>query len=172
LERAYAQATAADDSLCRALSVAGIIESLFLEYADLSALEAWIPILEDLIPRIDSADANAKLRCYAGLIGAIFHCHGNPSALASYVDHTLSLIRAANHPNMKVAAATHLLRYGTHLGDMAIAKQALQLVRPLLRSPKVAPLRKGLCQLFVVVLCKRSAGASGARGDCPAAALG
>jgi hypothetical protein len=51
---------------------------------------------------------------------------------------------------LKVAAATHLLRYGTHLGDMAIAKQAFQLVWPLMRSPKVAPLRNGLCQLFVV----------------------
>jgi len=36
LERAYAQATALDDSLGRALTVAGIIESPFLEYADLS----------------------------------------------------------------------------------------------------------------------------------------
>ncbi len=149
LERAYVLATAVGDSMCRVQSVAGIIESVFLEYADFARLDPWIALLDGLLPTLVFTDANAKLRVYAALVGAALQRQGDPPALQGYVTHTLALLREADNPNLKAAAAAYLLRYGVLVGRMAIANQALALVQPVLCDPDVTPLRKGLCELFV-----------------------
>ena len=149
LERAYERATKNGDSVCRVFCVAGIVETLFLEYADFSRLDPWIVILEELVPHVAFPDANARLRIYASLVGATLQRKGNPPALEPYVVHTLALLQQADNPNLKIAAATHLLRYGTLVGKMSIAREVVEIVRPLLGDTDVTPLRRGLCELFV-----------------------
>jgi DNA-binding SARP family transcriptional activator len=149
LEIAYERATRNADSICRVLCVAGVIETVFLEYADFPRLDPWIDVLEELVPQVAFPDANAQLRVHAALVGATLQRKGNPPALEKYVERTLALLQEADSPNLKVAAATHLLRYGTLVGKMSTAQQVLKLVRPLLADPDVTPLRKGLCELFV-----------------------
>jgi hypothetical protein len=95
------------------------------------------------------ADANAELRVYGALVGAILQCQGNPPALENYVARTLNLLQQATDANLQVAAATHLLRYGTVVGRIGVARQTLALIEPILADPDVTPLRRGLCELFV-----------------------
>ena len=149
LERAYERATRNDDSVCRVFCVAGIVETLFLEYADFSRLDPWIVILEELVPHVSFPDANAQLRIYAALVGAALQRQGNPPRLDAYVVRALSLLQQADDPNVRIAAATHLLRYGALVGKMSIAREVLKIVSPLLSDTTVTPLRKGLCELFV-----------------------
>lgn len=149
LERAYVLATAAGDAMCRVWSIAGIIETVFLEYGHFARLDPWIALLDDLLPSLRFTDSNAELRVYAALIGAILQRQGNPARLEGYITHTLALLRAADNSNLKVTAATHLLRYGVVVGRMAIAKQALALVQPVLSDPDVNSLRQGLCEQFI-----------------------
>ena len=149
LERAYVLATAVGDGMCRVQSVAGIIESVFLEYADFAGLDPWIELLDGLLPTLTFTDANAELRVYAALVGAALPRQGDSPVLQGYVTHTLALLREADNPNLKAAAAAHLLRYGVLVGRMAITKQAHALVQPVLCDPDVTPLRKGLCEQFV-----------------------
>jgi LuxR family transcriptional regulator, maltose regulon positive regulatory protein len=149
LERACERATKNGDSICRVFCVAGIVETLFLEYGDFPRLDPWIAILEELVPRVCFPDANAQLRIYAALVGATLQRKGNPPALETYVARALVLLGEADNPNLRIAAATHLLRYGTLVGKMPIARQALEVVLPLLGDADVTPLRRGLCELFV-----------------------
>ena len=149
LERAYQRATKNADSICRVLCVAGVIETVFLEYADFQRLDPWIDILEELVPQVAFPNANAHLRVHSALVGATLQRKGNPPALEKYVKRMLALLQEADSPNLKVTAATHLLRYGTLVGKMSTARQVLEMVQPLLADPDVTPLRKGLCELFV-----------------------
>ena len=148
LKRAYSLAVEAGDAMCQVQSAAGIIETVFLEYAQFARVDAWVDILDGLLPSLKFTDANAELRAYAALIAAILQRRGNPPPLEGYVLRTLELLQEADSANLKVAAATHLLRYGVLVGRMAIAKQALALVQHLLFDPDISSLRKGLCEQF------------------------
>src|SRR5262249_8349447 len=112
LERAYAIATTEADALCRVKSVAGIIETVFLEYAAFVRLDPWIAILDRLLSGLQFPDANSELRVYAALVGAVLQRSGNPPAMQAYVERTFALIDEAGSANLKIAAATHLLPYG------------------------------------------------------------
>ena len=150
LERAFLLAAAAGDQHCQMQTVAGIIEAVFLEFQRFAQLGRWIAVLEQLLAEAPAfADANAELRVYGALVGAILQCQGNPPALENYVARTLNLLQQATDANLQVAAATHLLRYGTVVGRIGVARQTLALIEPILADPDVTPLRRGLCELFV-----------------------
>jgi DNA-binding SARP family transcriptional activator len=149
LQQAYALATAKAQSICRAQSVAGIIETIFLEYSDFARLDPWIEILHSLLTSLTFPDSDSELRVYAALVGAVLQRQGNPPAMHAYVEHTFALIAKASNSNLKIAAATHLLRYGVLVGRMTVAKRALAMAQPILAGPDVTSLRKGLCEQFV-----------------------
>ncbi len=150
LERAFLLAATAGDQQCQMQTVAGIIEAVFLEFQRFAQLDRWISVLEELLAGAPVfADANAELRVYAALVGAILQRKGNPPALEKYVARTLNLLQQASDANLQVAAATYLLRYGTVVGCIGVARQTLALIEPILADPDVSPLRRGLCESFV-----------------------
>jgi PAS domain S-box-containing protein len=69
--------------------------------------------------------------------------------LEKYVARTLNLLQQARDANLQVAAATHLLRYGSVVGRIEVARRTLALIAPILADPDVTPLRKGLCESFI-----------------------
>jgi PAS domain S-box-containing protein len=150
LERAFSLAANAADQHCQMQTVAGIIEAIFLEFERFAQLDRWISVLQELLAGAAVfADANGELRVYAALVGAVLQRQGNPPALASYVARTLNLLQQASDANLQVAAATHLLRYGTVVGSLGVARRTLALIEPILADPDVTPLRRGLCEAFI-----------------------
>ena len=150
LESAYALAIAASDVLCQIQAIAGIVESIFLEYTQFCTLDRWIAALEQAFARgIAFPSQDAELRVHTALLSAVLYRQGDKPALRSHVARILELLQSDADVNLKVAAGTYLLSYGTNLGHLDITGRALRVVEPLLSHPDVTPLRQGLCGLFV-----------------------
>lgn len=150
LEGAYALAITASDVLCQIQAIAGIVESIFLEYTQFCTLDRWIAALEQTFSRgIDFPNPDAELRVRTAFLSAVLYRQGDKPALHSHVTRTLELLQSDADVNLKVAAGTYLLSYGTNLGHMDVTGRALRVVEPLLSHPDVTPLRQGLCGLFV-----------------------
>lgn len=149
LERAFQVALAKGERACQAQSAAAIVESVFLEYMEFSVLDHWIPVLEQAVgDGLGSLDPHSELRVYAALVGAVNTRKGNPSALRGYVTRTLGLLSSDAEINLRLAAGTYLLRYGTSVGGMGLVQQVLPLVEQLAQDPEATPLAKGVSEML------------------------
>jgi ATP/maltotriose-dependent transcriptional regulator MalT/DNA-binding SARP family transcriptional activator len=150
LEQVYPAALATNDKSCQAQSAAAIVGTIILDLTQFDRLDRWIRPLERAIEEgLSFPDAGAQLRVLAALVGAVTFRQGNPPALRGYVGPTLELLAGDAEPNLRVAAGSHLLRYGTSVGDLGLVQQVLPLVERLLDDPTLTPLTRGLCELFV-----------------------
>ena len=150
LERAYEFSVANAEGDCQVQSAAAIIESVFLEYTQFSVLDRWIPVLEQAVNEEPGLmDPRSQLRAYAALVGAVGHRQGNPAALRFYVARTLELLSSDAEIDLRLAACTYLLRYGTSVGEMGFVHQVLPQVERLAQDAEATPLAKGLCEMLI-----------------------
>jgi LuxR family transcriptional regulator, maltose regulon positive regulatory protein len=150
LERAYQVAVAKGERACQVQSAAAIVESVFLDYTQFSALDGWITVLEQAVNEEPaSTDLHSLLRVYAALVAAVCHRQGNPAALRGYVARTLELLSSDAEINLRLAAGTYLLRYGTSLGEMEFVRQVLPQVERLAQDAEATPLARGFCEMLI-----------------------
>jgi DNA-binding SARP family transcriptional activator len=141
-EAAWAAQTAAGDPAGRLRAAVGVLESIYLEWADFSATDPWIARLEEGLDDPAAATPELQPRALAiALVTLLYRQPTNPR-LPAYARQVRSLVAGDGEPNARLAAATFLLNYWTWVGKPEAAREVLALAGPLADDPAVTPLRR------------------------------
>lgn len=135
---AYERFVLAHDQVGRMLSAVGVIEALYLEYRDFSAMDAWLDRVTALLdagvcpPTADDdlrTNAVVMMVCSLGLL--------NYPNLDRCVRRVETLLSVAIEPNLRISVAGMLHGHVIATADKAVEQRARAAGRALLASPQL-----------------------------------
>ncbi len=142
-ERACALFGERFDTLGEIKAAVGIIDSYYLERADLTPLDPWIDFIVHRIERHPSfASAGDELAAVSSTMIATLYRQPSHPRLPLLAERTRALIEAEVSVNQKVAAGAFLLNYYVWTGEPTRADELVALTNPLLSHPELSPLRR------------------------------
>jgi len=143
LTNAHEVAKDLGDARCRVQIAAGMVEALFLEYADFMPIDPWIPELDAIQAEVfEFRTLDEELRAQSALLVAATYRQPDHPGIDRCASRVSELLRVGLDVNLRVSAATHLTLYGSFTGHLAVARQAVALLVPLLDDPAVSIFRR------------------------------
>ena len=121
------------------ISAAGILDTLFTEFADFGQMDSWIDILASFLnedPEFPTPEA--EFRTYLSLVAAVYRAPGHPM-LARSARQVEILLKQPFDANLKVVAAQRLGAYADAATDLELWDRVAADVTPLLDAPNVTP---------------------------------
>ena len=142
LADAYDRFVRAGDMVGQMLSAVGVIEALYFEYCDFSAMDAW---LNRIIPLLESGirppTADDELRTNAVVMAVCSYRLSDYANLERCVRRVEELLGVAIEPNLRIAGAGMLHAHVVATADRDLEQRARTAGRALLALPNVTAYR-------------------------------
>jgi LuxR family maltose regulon positive regulatory protein len=126
------------------MSAAGILDTIYTEYADLVPMDPWIDVLAKLLggnPVFPSDEF--ELRAYQSFVGTVYRAPRNP-LLKSCVERVEALLKQPFDVNLKVVAGQRLGAYADATTDVELSRRVSEAITPLLDSVELTPANAAL----------------------------
>lgn len=150
LAEAHRVAVACADIRCRVQTAAGMVEALFLEYADFMPIDPWIPELSVIQEDgFEFRTLHEELRVQSALLVAATYRQPDHPGIDRCAARVAELLRVGLEANLRVSAATHLTLYGSFTGQLPVARDAVAALVPLLDDPAVSVFRRAFAWAVV-----------------------
>jgi LuxR family transcriptional regulator, maltose regulon positive regulatory protein len=140
LESSYRNFSTGNDDVGQLLCAITIIETFYFEFDDFRPMDRWIARLAELIQRgVTPPTKEDELRMNSVvMIGASLRAPRH-SMLEACRNRVEELLKEPFDVNLKIAAASMLLRYANVPMDALAERMAVRIARPLLSAPDVSP---------------------------------
>ncbi len=149
LENGFDLALARQDTLCTALTAAGVVQTYLLDYNQFRPLDIWAERLWQAIEDTTFESPGVEIHVQASLLTALsFRKPGHP-ALDASASRVLELEGALDDQNLRLSSLSYVLAWGCLTGPVQMAERALPVVLSLWRSPEVTPLNAALAGYLV-----------------------
>lgn len=143
LETAFHRFRNAGDTFAQALTAAALVESYLLEMRDLSPLDTWLEVLQQLLAASPTIpDASLALRVQSCLLLGLLYRKPDSVQIAPCAECVYQLMATEAEGNVRLAAANRLLQYFGWIGDGKAAERILVQFRPQFGDPQLTPLNK------------------------------
>lgn len=143
LARAHRRAAALGDVRCQVQAAAGVIETLFLEYADFMPVDPWIPVLDRILePGFDFGSLDEELRAQSALLIAATYRMPDHPGIERCAQRTLALLDTGADLNLRVTAATYVTLHGAFTGDVDFSRRGARRLVPMLVDSSVTIFRR------------------------------
>ncbi|HUF80910.1 MAG TPA: hypothetical protein VMN03_07220, partial [Burkholderiales bacterium] len=146
MESAFAAFSRSEDWLGKTLSAAGVLDTIGIEMRDMNRALPWIDTLTELIAVKNAFPSpDTEMRVLTAFLTPCVHARPDHPLLPSAVRRILEHIRGSENDNLRVWAAIGVLRYVYMTGAMDIVDEAVALITPVLKSPRVVPANVAHC---------------------------
>ena len=140
LAPAHERFTAQYDVLGQILSVAGLLESFYIEFSDDSRMDHWLAVMEALVARDPQFPTREQaVRPYATLVTGLVRRNPAHPLLRYAVERIVALVAEPMESNDKINAAGHVLQYLHFLPHFETLESVVALVEPVIDRPGVMP---------------------------------
>ncbi len=140
LERAFEQFQAASDPTGQFVAWVGVVWAIIIGRDDFTPLDGWIATLDDLMKRHPNFPTRElEGRVAAVMFGAISFRQPQHPSVTFWEERLRGLLHDAANRSQRLRAGANLLRYYAWIGDAARAAWMIDTLRPLARSPEIAP---------------------------------
>lgn len=129
----------AGDATGQMITAAGILDTLYTEFADFRKMDPWIDVLAGFL-RSDPVfpTQESELRTYLSFVGTVYRAPGHP-LLAHCARRVEALLELPFDVNLKVVAAQRLGAYADAATDLELWNRVAARIAPLLDSSALTP---------------------------------
>jgi ATP/maltotriose-dependent transcriptional regulator MalT/DNA-binding SARP family transcriptional activator len=140
-ERAYSGFVRDGDRVGQAMAAVGVLETYFIELADMNSIRPWLRIVESVLrdePPFPSPDVAAGI--YAPLVAIMLWAVPDHPLYPACVERLDVLVRGPLDPSVKVTAGGQLVEHYAFAGLVRRGERIAAEIEPLVRDPAVSPI--------------------------------
>jgi LuxR family transcriptional regulator, maltose regulon positive regulatory protein len=150
LERAYAKFEELADATGSYCTWAAIVDSVHIEWTDVTVYDRWIAVFEELRARHPSFPSlEVEMRAVFAIVGALTNRHLNHPSLPAWLERADELLRSAPSPSQPVWWELQLLWFFLWMGWMDRAESTGREIASVQDESKAPPLLRLLRRTYL-----------------------
>lgn len=139
----------AGDTAGRVLALCGTVEAIFFATSNHAMMDAWIPLLKDLVTRMHTFPTKeVELRAYAAILIAMLFRKPDPKDLAQTAQRVAELLDSDAPANQRLTAAIFLIVYCTFTGHFDLAVVVVPKGNAIASMEGITPHARGLWAMW------------------------